>query len=129
VIEGSSPPAGAPPVAESQPAAVETGSITPPAGVTFGKAKVNPAREQTYAVQVGAGPSLDALRLTWSILSERHGALAVLKPRYVAPRGGSGSYRLVAGKFVSKAEAEKVCADMGVGRQGCLPTTALGEPL
>jgi hypothetical protein len=127
VAEGPNPPAAAP---AAPPGAVETGSIAaPPASVAFGPAKVSPAREQVYSVQVGAGPSLDALRLTWSILSERHGALAVLKPRYVAPRGGSGPYRLVAGKFASKADAEKVCADMNVGRQGCLPTTATGEPL
>ncbi len=132
VVEGPSPPATGAPPPEAKPATVETGSITtpPPAGVTFGPAKVSPARApQVYAVQVGAGPSLDALRLTWSILSERHGALAVLTPRYVAPRGGSGPYRLIAGAFASKAEAEKVCADMNVGRQGCLPTTATGEPL
>jgi|RhiMethySRZTD1v2_1073278.scaffolds.fasta_scaffold11701_7 sporulation related protein len=110
---------------------VETGSIAAPPGVTvaFGTPKVTAVREQHYSVQVGAGPSLDALRLTWSILAERHGALAVLKPRYVAPKAGSSVYRLVAGPLSSKADAEKVCADMGVGRQGCLPTTATGEPL
>jgi hypothetical protein len=129
-VEGASQAGAAAPAPEARPGGVETGSIaSPPPGVAFGPAKVSPAREQFYSVQVGAGPSLDALRLTWSILSERHGALAMLKPRYVAPRSGSGPYRLIAGRFASKAEAEKVCADMGVGRQGCLPTTSVGEPL
>lgn len=110
---------------------VETGSIATPPGVavTFGAPKVTPTREQAYSVQVAAGPSLDALRQTWSTLAERHGALALLKPRYVAPKAGSSVYRLVAGPLASRADAEKVCADMGVGPQGCLPTTAVGEPL
>jgi TolA-binding protein len=114
------------------PPPVETGSIAaPPPGVAiaYGAPKVTPVKEQAYSVQVGAGPSLDALRLTWSLLSERHSALAVLQPRYVAPKAGSSVYRLVAGPLSSKADAERVCADMGLGRQGCLPTTAIGEPL
>ena len=127
VVEGASP---APPPAPEEPARVETGSIAPaPPAVTFGQAEVTQARQQVYSVQVAAGPSLDALRLTWSLLVERHGALAILKPRFVAPKAGSGAYRLVAGPLSSKADAERVCADMGVGRQGCLPTTAVGEPL
>lgn len=126
-VEGSSPqpvpPAGVP--------QVETGSIAtpPPAAAAFGAPKVTAAREQKYSVQVGAGPSVDALRLSWNVLVERHGALAVLQPRFVAPKTGSSVYRLVAGPLASKADAEKVCADMGVGRQGCLPTTSTGEPL
>jgi hypothetical protein len=126
VVEGPSPQ----PALATEPPQVETGSIaSPQPSVTFGAPKVTAAREQSYSVQVGAGPSLDALRLTWSVLMERHGALALLQPRFVAPRAGSGAYRLVAGPLASKADAERVCADMGVGRQGCLPTTAIGEPL
>ena len=134
VTEGASPAAAAEPPHEGEAAGkLETGSITsPPPVASFGEAQVTPAptqRQQRYSVQVGAGPSLDALRFTWSMLIEKHGALAALQPRVVPPRAGSGVYRLVAGPLASKEDAEKVCADMGVGRQGCLPTTALGEPL
>ena len=80
-------------------------------------------------MQLGAGPSLDALRMSWLALRDQHGdALGTLQPRFVAPRGGSGPYRLVAGPLPSKADAEKVCTDMGLGRGACLPTTALGQP-
>lgn len=135
VVEGLSPaPApAADPAPASAPDAdapkLETGSIPAQAPtVTFGEPQVTPAR-QGFSVQIGAGPSLDALRLTWSRLSERHGALALLQPRFIPPKPGSGTYRLVAGPLASKADAEKVCADMGVGHQGCLPTTAVGQPL
>ena len=91
---------------------------------------MTPAQQQAYAVQLGAGPSLDALRMSWLALRDQHGdALGSLQPRFVAPRGGSGPYRLVAGPLPSKADADKVCAEMGVGRDGCFATTALGQPL
>lgn len=122
-----------PPAAAEPPAAppkLETGSIpaAPPA-ITFGEPEVTPVR-QTYTVQLGAGPSLDALRMSWLALRDQHGnALASLQPRYVAPRNGNGPYRLVAGPLTSKADADKVCADMGLGRDTCFATTALGQPL
>jgi hypothetical protein len=114
---------------------LETGSIAQPApAITFGEPQVTPAvaavPRSPYAVQLAAGPSLDALRVSWGLLVERHGsALASLKPRVVAPRAEGGPYRLVAGPLTSKAEADKVCADMGVGKQGCFSTTFVGEPL
>ncbi|TMJ76145.1 MAG: SPOR domain-containing protein [Alphaproteobacteria bacterium] len=120
------------PAAPEPPAAppkLETGSIpaVPPA-ITFGEPEVTPVRQ--YTVQLGAGPSLDALRMSWRALRDQHGdALASMQPRYVAPRNGNGPYRLVAGPLTSKAEADKVCADMGLGRDTCFATTALGQPL
>jgi cell division protein FtsN len=123
------PPAAAPAPEPASPK-LETGSIpgSPPA-ITFGEPQVTPVK-QTYAVQLGAGPSLDALRMSWMALRDQHGeALGALQPRFVAPRGGSGSYRLVAGPLPSKADADKVCAELGVGREGCFATTALGQPL
>ena len=126
-------PKPAPPVAAEPPAPpkLETGSIvTPPPAITFGKPEVKPARQQAYSVQLGAGPSLDALRMSWLVLRDQHGdALGALQPRYVAPRGGSGPYRLVAGPLPSKADADKVCAELRLGHESCFPTTALGRPL
>src|SRR5262249_33031582 len=104
---GSPAPAAAPP-------SLETGSISP-SNITFGEPEVTPA--QNYTVQLASGPSLDALRISWLTLRTQHGdALGSLKPRYVAPRGPTGSYGLIAGPFASKAEAEKVCADLGMTR-------------
>ena len=124
----SEPPAAADPPAA--PPKLETGSIpAAPPIITFGEPEVTPVR-QAYTVQLGAGPSLDALRMSWLALRDQHGdALASLQPRFVAPRSGAGPYRLVAGPLSSKADADKVCADMGMGRDTCFATTALGQPL
>jgi len=119
--------AGAAPAA-AQPN-LETGSIPGSASnITFGEPQVTPA--QSYGVQLGAGPSLDALRMSWLALRDQHGnALGSLQPRYVAPRGGTGVYRLVAGPLASKAEADKLCAAMGLTHNDCFATTTLGRPL
>jgi hypothetical protein len=130
VISVGEEKADPPQATEAIPPKLETGSIpVAPPVIAFGEPEVVPTR-QAYAVQLGAGPSLDALRMTWLVLRDQHGeALASLQPRFVAPRGGSGAYRLVAGPLTSKADAEKVCAAMGVGRNGCFATTTLGQPL
>ena len=101
----------------------------PSATITFGEPEVTPA-QQAFAVQLAAGPSLDALRLSWNLLRERHGsALGPLQPRFVSPRTAGGPYRLLAGPLPSKADADKVCTDMGVSRKGCFTTAYVGEPL
>jgi hypothetical protein len=112
---------------------IETGSIAaPPAPITFGAAEVKPSTpaRSVYAVQLAASSSLEALRLSWTMLVDRHGAtLSSLQPRFVAPKSEGGPYRLVAGPLPSKADADKVCADMRVDRKGCFSTTYIGEPL
>jgi sporulation related protein len=109
---------------------IETGSIVaPPPAIVFGEAEVTPVK-QTFAVQLAAGPSLDALRLSWSLLRERHGgALASLQPRYLPPRSEGGAYRLLAGPLPSKADADKVCADLAAATKGCYSIAYAGEPL
>ncbi|MDX2204057.1 MAG: SPOR domain-containing protein [Hyphomicrobiaceae bacterium] len=113
------------------PAAV--GPSVPPVQpvVTFGAPVVTPTKSKgsTFAVQVAAGSSLDALKGTWKHLQNKHEALAGLEPRVMAPKAEGGKYRLVVGPFPSKADAEKVCTDMGVGRTGCFSTSFGGEPL
>jgi hypothetical protein len=143
-IEGPRPPN------EAEPAPIETGSIAN-VPITFGDAVVTAAPGSAittvatpapapapapaaplskYAVQLGAGPSLDALRLSWGLLVERHGAaLASLQPHYVPPRNAGGPYRLVAGPLPSKADADKVCTEMGLTRNNCFSTAFAGEPL
>ena len=113
----------------TEPPKIETGSIrTAPPVIAFGEAEVIPA-QQAFAVQIAAGPSLDALRLSWIILVERHSTLASLQPRFVAPRAEGGSYLLLAGPLPSKADADKICAAMGVGKQNCFSTSKIGDPL
>jgi hypothetical protein len=129
----------APPMVNVPPPFVplETGSIAsappkaaPAAEIVFGEAVVTPASRPDFAVQLAAGPSLQALRQSWDRLVERHsGSLATLKPRVVAPRSEGGIYRLLAGPVPSKADADKVCATLGVGPKGCFATEYTGQPL
>jgi SPOR domain len=114
-------PAAAPPI--------ETGSIAPAATITFGEPVVTRSGTN-FAVQLGAGRSVEALKLSWSLLLDQHGdALSPLQPRVIAPRTDGGSYRLVAGPFNSRAEAEKICSAMALSRNKCFSTVFMGEPL
>lgn len=130
-------PAPQPPAATELPARIETGSIDhPEPTITFGEPKVVSAREKTpatqhfYGVQLGASPSVERLRTSWGQLVHKHGeALGALSPRVIAPKSGSGPYRLVAGPLPTKAEAEKVCEQLGVGRKGCISAIFSGDPL
>lgn len=117
-------------VIEAPPMRLETGSIVPPEPITFGEAVVTAATSQTqFAVQLAAGPSLPGLRKNWEQLVERHTALGNLQPRVVPPRADGGPYRLLAGPLPTKAEAERVCTEMGVGRNACFATNYIGQPL
>lgn len=140
---------GEPPQGEEKEPGVETGSLPPgetpepvpqeqaPQSpvVTFGApvvvpTTINKGRTTTYGIQIGAGGSIEALRGSWGKLVSKHAhALSALEPRYFSPRSEGGKFRLVAGPFTSKEEAEKACADMGIGRAGCFSTTFGGEPL
>ena len=114
---------------EGPPVPLETGSLASKEEITFGEPVVTKAGGSTFAVQLAAGPSLDGLRHSWGQLRDRHGALATLEPRVVAPRNESGPYRLLAGPFASKAEADRVCNELNVGRRGCYVTSYIGTPL
>jgi SPOR domain len=116
------------PAAEPPAPVIETGSIAA-APITFGEPVVTRA-STNFAVQLGAGRSLEAIKLNWSLLLDQHGdALSPLQPRVIAPRGEGGSYRLVAGPFETRADADKVCAALGLSRNKCFATVFMGEPL
>src|SRR5262245_15937297 len=107
---------------------IETGSIAP-ATITFGEPVVTRSTTN-FAVQLGAGRSVEALKLSWSLLLDQHGdALSALQPRVIAPRTDGGSYRLVVGPFDTRADAEKICAAMALSRNKCFSTVFMGEPL
>lgn len=127
------PPAATPPAPSSKedgpPIPLETGSISPKEEITFGEPVVTRAGPIAFAVQLAASPSLQGLRQSWGQLRDRHGSLAALEPRVVAPRNDGGPYRLLAGPFATKTDADRVCSEMGVGRNGCYVTTYIGTPL
>ena len=125
--EASQPPT---PKSDTRSAPIETGSIAATEEITFGEAVVVPAGKTTFAVQLAASPSLQGLKQSWGQLVERHGSpLAALQPRVVAPRTEGGPYRLLAGPIPTKADADRICTELGVGRSGCFATPYTGVPL
>jgi sporulation related protein len=109
--------------------AIETGSIPPKAEIVFGEAVVSRTGATEMAVQLASGPSLQAVRQSWEQLSDRYGLLAALQPRVVAPGTEGGAYRLLAGPLPTKADAQRICSQLGVGSKACFATPYTGAPL
>jgi TolA-binding protein len=125
------------------PSSIETGSVARPpippsplpaaAPVMLNVAKAvapvaKPRPGAAAAVQIAAGPSVDALRLNWMLLSDRHrNVLKPLEPRFVSD--STGMYRLVAGPFASPADAQRACADLKARGASCQTTDFGGEAL
>jgi hypothetical protein len=138
---GSKPDAPSSPSVVPPPGVViETGSIAsvaktapkvaPKEEIVFGEPVVTPASQSPFAVQLAAATSAQALRQSWGQLAGRHSdALASLQPRVVAPRSEGGFYRLLAGPVPTKAEAERICSQLGVGPKACFATPYTGSPL
>lgn len=88
------------------PAAVQPASRPPVLGAAIG-------------VRLATAPSVDALRLQWTLLSERFGTqLTGLSPRYVqaSANGIGASYELIAGPVPGTIEALEIC--QGIVRNG-----------
>lgn len=118
-IQPPAPSASAAPAASTPPAPV----ATPPAAaapIAFGAPVVTPA-PRNLGIQIANGSSVDALRLSWSLLSERHAdSLKALEPRYTAGSGDDPqSFDLVAGPIKSEAQARKVCKTLEARGVAC----------
>jgi hypothetical protein len=122
--------------------AIETGSISraatsPPAPVRTVSvpAAVKPAPAPVKATPVGVlvatGPSLDSLRLNWSILTDRHAdSVRNLHPRYVVTGSANKrTYGLVVGPVASTAEAKSLCRAMQSRGQACKVSAYRGNAL
>jgi hypothetical protein len=81
-------------------------------------------------VRLARAPDLEALRLTWSLLSERHRALlGSLEGRYTGADGGPGkSFQLIAGPLDAPA-AERVCKELAWHGIDCAPAAFAGSAL
>jgi len=91
-------------------AGIETGSISAPK--SFGGAITRNA-PATIGVRLSSGPSVDALRLAWSLLNERHVAeLSGLEPRYLAGGPAAAPFELLAGPLPDTASATTLCAKL-----------------
>ena len=118
--------------------ALETGSVATAAlaasaeraPIVFGPAVVKPAAKPV-GIQIATGPSVDAIRLSWSLLSDRHAdTLKKLEPRVVSGKDADGeTFDLVAGPIKSSAEAKKVCAALEAKSVPCRIGDFKGEAL
>lgn len=113
------------PESERSQEQIVTGSIAPapkPAAIAFGPATVTVSGGGgPMALQLGSAPSLDALRLNWAMLSERHrSVLDGLDARYQsAGTDGTPTYRLLAGPVANAEEAKRLCAVLRAKRVAC----------
>lgn len=102
---------------------IETGSVggqtkigeiasaeKPSQPITFG-APVVTRSANPVGIRLTAGPSVDALRLSWSLMSERYAyELNGLQARYVSGNTAAAPFALVAGPIADEHEAERRCA-------------------
>ncbi|MGQ0673640.1 MAG: hypothetical protein ACT4N2_12300 [Hyphomicrobium sp.] len=134
----------APAAAAPSPRAMETGSVSAAKSasiaaaaaepIVFGPAVVKPA-PKPIGIRIATGPSVDSLRLSWSLLSDRHAdTLKNLEARFTTGTaspvdGGAMTYDLVAGPLKSSAEAKKVCAALEARAVPCKVETFGGDSL
>lgn len=86
--------------------------------VSFGKAVVR--RKTAPAVQIASAGSMDAVRLSWLLLSDRHAnLLSRLEPRIQTSANGRRPYRLVAGPLRTEAQARRLCAALRAQQVQC----------
>jgi hypothetical protein len=120
--------------------AIETGSVADEAGAPAAKPKATAAPAAATAaakppkpvgIRLATGHTVDNLRASWSILTERHaGELGSLEPRYSSSTDDSGTtYRLVAGPVKSTAEAKKLCKALQDQAIACSVGDFGGKPL
>ena len=114
---------------------IETGSLNkapeaaPQKPVSFGPATVKP-QPRPIGIELASATSIEALRLSWSVLADRHGTLKNLEARYVSGgETGTPSYDLVAGPFKTTADARKACKELSAQGSPCKVGPFLGNAL
>ena len=124
----------------AQPGPIVTGSVEPRAGtskaknskddvISFGPAVVKPTAKP-IGIEIGSGPSVDGLRLSWSQLTEQNNKLKKLTARY-ADNGDTANpgFNLIAGPVKSKSEAIRICKDLISHYQTCKVGEFKGDDL
>jgi hypothetical protein len=130
--------------AAKQDPGLVTGSVASPAAadaITFGPPTVtttatvppsdNAAPVRTVGVQIATGPSVDSLRLSWTLLNERHGeSFRSLQPRYTTNSSGpERSYDLVIGPLASTDDARRLCHELAMKATPCTVSRFAGDAL
>lgn len=116
-------------VAASGAAAIKPTADKPAEPIRFG-APVVTRSAKPIGIRLTAGPSVDALRLSWSLMAERYGSeLSGLQPRYVMGNTSAAPYALVAGPFTSDQDAQRVCGSLIAKGIPCSVDTYVGNAL
>ncbi len=129
---------------------LETGSVAQPAAgaIAFGPATVTPTttinvppssnptpaqqpNTNLIGVQIATGPSVDSLRLSWTLLNERHGeSFRSLQPRYITdPSAPEQTYDLVVGPVASVDDARRLCQELAMKATPCSVSRYTGDAL
>lgn len=111
----SRPGLAAPALATPGPAAAQA------APIAFGPAVVKSA-PKPFAVQLASGTTLDAIKLSWSLLADQHAdALRNLQPRYSASgtEQAGQTFDLVAGPVKTAADAKRICKALAARGTDC----------
>jgi cytoskeletal protein RodZ len=124
---GSEEPTVVAPIKPQKTNAIETGSIAHKAE----KAPAAPAvaaKPTQIGLLLGSAPSVDAVKLNWSILNDRHAdAVRNLHPRYVAVgKGAERTFALLAGPVASSEQAKTLCKLMNDRGVACEVSTYRG---
>ena len=121
--------------AKTKPLAVAAAKIapTPPVPavnpVKTGSLQAAPVAARPSGLLIASGPSLESIRLSWSVLSQNHEpVLGGLEPRILPSTDGS-AFHLIAGPFGSDADAQKACAALKSKGVGCKPADYIGAAL
>ncbi len=118
----------------NNPAPPAQGVPAPPvaaqASASFGPGAIRASAPPAPAgLEIASGPSLEALRLNWSLLADRHASqLKNLEARYTSAGEGQ-PYQLLAGPISSADEAKRVCAQLQAKRVTCRVTGFGGNAL
>ncbi len=133
-----------PTIAVTPPAAggIVTGSVGGQATIASAPPAEKPAQPITFGapvvthsanpvgIRLTAGPSVDALRLSWSLMSERYGyELSGLEPRYIAGNAPAAPYALIAGPIADEREAQRRCALLTARGIPCSVDSFVGNAL
>ena len=127
----NAPPAGASPLV--------TGSVnsTPADGksagtdaISFGAPVVKVA-PKPFGVLIGSDPSIDVLRVNWSVMIQNYGdKLKNLSPRYADTGDATHpNFTLIAGPLKSKTDAKKLCKELQAQSVTCKVGEFKGEVL
>jgi hypothetical protein len=125
------PSTPAPSLAVLASPAVATPAAIDAAPIAFGPAVVK-AEPKPFGVQLSSGATLDAIRLSWSLLAEQHpDALRNLKPRFTATgsEDTGKTFDLMAGPVRSAADAKKICKSLAARGTDCRVAEYAGEGL